>query len=351
VKIHYLRNNPGRTAIVDDKEYLFFSGYSYLGVEWNKRFRNYYMKGMKNLGMLFPSSRISNTRIGLYEQMERRLASKNMTEDAVLYSSGYLAGKAISSLLLDTKGKPKMFVAPSTHPAINCNLELPDKSFDQWSKALVEKLNNSSTRECIILGDSVNIMKGRINDFSFLSSIRPDIQVTCLIDNSHGAGIIGEDPFGFNVLLPQQLNIDCIYSYSLSKAYHIEGGIVCCSSKIAEELRARADYSGSTPINPSMVFAFMQGFHLYESQRKKLQENIAMLKELTNKMKFISNHDDLPIFILKKKDIAAKLFEQSIIISSFNYPLGTSRLVNRVVVNALHEESDLKYLVKCLGEI
>jgi 7-keto-8-aminopelargonate synthetase-like enzyme len=54
---------PGRTALIKGKEYLFFSGYSYLGMQQVPEFAALVKEGIDKYGWLFPSSRISNTRL------------------------------------------------------------------------------------------------------------------------------------------------------------------------------------------------------------------------------------------------------------------------------------------------
>src|SRR3954453_15264790 len=84
---------PGRTAFVNNEEHLFFSGYSYLGMQYVPEFVALLKEGIDKYGWLFPSSRISNTRLKLYEECEVLLSSVTGTEDTVLVSSGFTAGR------------------------------------------------------------------------------------------------------------------------------------------------------------------------------------------------------------------------------------------------------------------
>ncbi len=65
------KSTPGRTCMIDGKEFLFFSGYSYLGMNHVKKFKDFVKEGIDKYGILFPSSRISNTRLKLYEKFEK----------------------------------------------------------------------------------------------------------------------------------------------------------------------------------------------------------------------------------------------------------------------------------------
>ena len=58
---------PGRTVECNGKEYLFFSGTSYLGMNSNKEFSHYLMEGMNSYGTNYSSSRNSNFQLKIYE--------------------------------------------------------------------------------------------------------------------------------------------------------------------------------------------------------------------------------------------------------------------------------------------
>src|SRR5689334_11970032 len=84
---------PGRTAIINNEKYLFFSGYSYLGMQHVPEFIELVNAGIDKYGWMFPSSRISNTRLKLYEECEALLSSITGVEETVLVSSGFTAGR------------------------------------------------------------------------------------------------------------------------------------------------------------------------------------------------------------------------------------------------------------------
>ncbi len=116
-----LNQSPGRTAIIDGKEHLFFSGYSYLGMSHVIEFIELVKEGIDKYGVLFPSSRISNTQLGIFETMEAFLSQLTSQEETVIYSSGFLAGRAVVDALY--KIGAKCFAAPATHAAVGITAE------------------------------------------------------------------------------------------------------------------------------------------------------------------------------------------------------------------------------------
>src|SRR5207248_3332410 len=97
--MYILDSTPGRICMIKGKEYLFFSGYSYLGMNHIKEFRDLIKECIEQYGALYPSSRISNTRLAIYEEFEHYLSEMTGMEETVSFSSGYLAGETISNLL------------------------------------------------------------------------------------------------------------------------------------------------------------------------------------------------------------------------------------------------------------
>lgn len=338
-----LENTPGRKCIIDGKEFLFFSGYSYLGMNYVKEFRELVKEGIDKYGILFPSSRISNTSLKLYQKFEDTLSKLTGMKDSVSFSSGYLAGKTISDILSSHKN---ILVAPGTHPAINIVAAQKTNStnFNDWKNEVVDLINFSDENEFVLLSDSVDILKARVNNFSFVENIRPFKKIIFLIDDSHGMGILGKNGEGIISQLPAKKNVEYIISYSLSKAFNMEGGAVSCSKEWAKKLRHHPNYTGSTAINPALIHAFIKSKRLYAIQREKLKKNITWLKKYLPH--HILNHDsDLPIFICEDENAEEIFYKQGVIISSFGYPDPASKKINRVVINALHTKKDLQKLI------
>ena len=335
-------NTPGRKCIVDGKEFLFFSGYSYFGLNFVKEFTDLVKEGIDKYGILFPSSRISNTRLKLYQKFEDKLSKLIGMEDSVSFSSGYLAGKTIADILSSHKN---ILIAPGTHSAINITTAQRSNStnFNDWKNEVVDLINFSDEDEFVLLADSVDILKARVHNFSFLENIRPFKKIIFLIDDSHGIGILGKNGEGIISHLPKTENVEYIVCYSLSKAFNIEGGSVSCSKEFANTIRQHPNYTGSTAINPSLLYAFTKSEKLYAIQRKRLLQNIRFLKK--HLPLSILNHDfDIPVFICENENAAEQFYQQEIIISSFGYPDPSSKKINRIVINALHTKKDLKKL-------
>ncbi len=329
-----LDTTPGRTAMVNGKEYLFFSGYSYLGMNHVSQFVGLVKEGIDKYGLLHPSSRISNTTLDLFEAFETKLAEITSSETAVCFTSGFLAGRAVMEVLKHET----IFCAPAAHPAI-CDERNTDQTFGQWTEAVLSEIDKA-TGTPVLAFDSVNPLTAEVNDVSFLEKIEK--KIICIIDDSHGAGLIRNGK-GISARLPKKENIEYVITYSLSKAFNLVGGAVSCSDRFAKQLRSCSYYTASTSIAPAFAYAFVNGQHLYQQQRELLKRNIQLATRLTKYVPAPGNHE-LPVFILPGDVDENKLETEGIIISSFAYPDPKGKKIKRVVLSALHTEADLRKL-------
>ena len=341
----FLDNTPGRTCFINQKEYLFFSGYSYLGMNHVEEFTHTIKEGIDRYGILFPSSRNSNTRLQLFEKAEDYLSILTSRQESVLFSSGYLAGQTIADIL---SRYANIYIAPGTHPAICVpGRHVSTESFSEWTQNILEEINRHKDH-AVIIADSINIMEGIVNDFSFVKQIAPGIRIIFLVDDSHGIGILGDNGEGIISRLPHHDNIDYFISYSLSKAFGIPGGGISASAEICNLLRAHPNYTGSTSMSPAHVHAFTESRKLYLKQKKKLEQNIMRFASAIHRPGPLS---PLPVFVCDKEDAGELFFRKGVVISSFSYPYPSSHLVNRFIMNALHTDSDIDKLARIVEEI
>ncbi|KAA8485856.1 7-keto-8-aminopelargonate synthetase-like enzyme [Arcticibacter tournemirensis] len=339
--MHYLERTPGRTALSGGKEYLFFSGYNYLGINAVPGFARLLQEGICKYGWLCSSARVSNTRFNIYEECEALLSDITGSEDTVLFPSGFSAGRAAIQV-----NDGEFFNAPGSHPAILKNKAL-QTDYNEWCRWFLSKINDDGNYGIAgFAGDSVNPLRAVVNDFSFLEEVQKE--VTGIIDDSHGIGLIGDKGSGIHALLPAGALLEYIFTYSLSKAFGILGGAVSCSKEIAGRLRALPDYAAVTATLPAQMYAFVNGQEIYSEQREKLARNITYFSLCIKDIQGIQYHPELPMFILPEDMDEELLAGYGIIISSFAYPDPSGKKIKRLVLNALHTPRDLEYVAECL---
>jgi 8-amino-7-oxononanoate synthase len=345
MQVQYTNTTPTSKTSISGKEYLFFSGFSYLGLHALPAFKELLKQGIDEYGTTFISSRIANTRLHLYEELEHALAVLQQQQAAATFSSGFLASQAAVQYAA-TKGQ--LLYAPSAHPALWTGQPvIPKEDWATWAAATVEKINAHPDHSFVVVADSVNPLTSTINDFSWLQDVQQ--QVLVLIDDAHGIGVIGKEGNGIVQTLPQHPPVRYLLSASLAKAYSAQGGVISGHAADIAAIKKLPLFTGATPMMPANAWAFLQSFSLHQTQRKLLKEHISYFAALTGNIGYLHNPFQLPIFLLKDSaGIEKYLLEHDIMISSFGYPNPDSPPVNRIIVSAHHSEEELYILRKLL---
>lgn len=341
MQAQFTHTTPTGKTSISGKEYLFFSGFSYLGLHALPAFKELVKQGIDEYGTTFISSRISNTRLHLYDELEHALAVLQQQQAAATFSSGYLASQAAVQYAA-TKGQ--LLYAPSAHPALwTGQPSIPTEDWSVWSAATVEKINTHPDHSFVIVADSVNPLTSTINDFSWLQQLQR--QVLVLIDDAHGIGVIGAEGNGVIDTLPQHPPVHYLLSASLAKAYSAQGGVVSGHAADIAAIKRMPLFTGATPMAPANAWAFLQSFPLHRQQRTILQQRISYFASLIGNIRYLYNPFHLPVFLLRDSTgIEKYLLEHDIMISSFGYPNPDSPPVNRIIVSAQHSEEDLYIL-------
>jgi 8-amino-7-oxononanoate synthase len=339
-----LSQAPGRTTLINGKEHLFFSGYSYLGLGMNKNFTALVKKGIDQYGVVYPSSRISNTALDLYAKMEGQLAAFTSSEEAAVFSSGFLSARTAVDVV---SKEMNVYCFPHTHPSSSALPGIINISESlSWQQFLDER-KAANEFQFAVVADSINPTPGHINDFSFIASTPSLFSITLIIDDSHGIGWLGNAGKGIASTINLPPHFELLLNFSLSKSFHINGGAICGSRKWIAAVRRHVNYATSTPLMPSLAYACTEATALFDQQREKLLQNIEYLQKITTNYTFVAG-EGTPVFVVAKKGIAPYLLQNNVIISSFSYPHPESDPVNRVVVNALHLRSDLERLAQLI---
>jgi 7-keto-8-aminopelargonate synthetase-like enzyme len=333
-------STPGRTAQTVHGEWLFFSGYSYLGIQNEPNIIAEAEKAYSQYGWLYPSARISNTPLRLYEEAEAKLSQLTLLKETVLMGNGLVAGRAAISQI---KEGSKVLASTACHPAIDTGEKFKG-SFDEWTNYCLDEIHRGANDIPIyIVSDAVNPLTAEVYDFSFLQNVKKP--VTCIIDDSHGIGLLGNQGEGISSRLPRLPHIAYMITYSLSKALHLPGGAISCSNKSdAEALRKTIWYAASTPPAPAPLHVWLQHAETYANQRKVLRKNAEYLHQKIGHLPVVKWHPELPVFLLPTALDASFFQQHQILISSFSYPDPKGTPINRVVLSALHTNDDMDKL-------
>lgn len=337
---------PGRTAYVNGKEFLFFSGFAYLGMTSMPEFSQLILEGAQKYGAVFPSSRISNTRSGLYEEFEDRLSEFLGLQASASFSSGYMAAQAAATFA--SQGSHLLY-SPGCHPSLHVKgWDITSPNIRDWEQQFTTEVNREWNKFFTLVMESVNPLTGEVYDFSWLNKIKHPVRV--LIDDSHGIGILGDEGRGIVTYLPQKPNIRYLICYSLSKAFSCEGGAISGEESDIETIKKMPYFTAATGMSPAFIYAWIKGANLFSKQLAQMRKNVISFDKMMADIPFVHHDSKLPSYRILVALLYDYCLQYHILLSAFRYPSEKDPLMARIVLNALHTEEDLERLSDCIHE-
>jgi len=329
-------NLPDTKVTIDQKEYLYFSGTSYLGVASHPKFQQQLAKSITMWGTSYGSSRASNIKLSIYDKTESFLCSFLEVDDVITTSSGTLAGQLALQVLEQTTDA--FFYLPKTHPAIKHKKALPffmdDKITDEIKKH----------QKITILADAVPALEIQPFSFNFLDDIPKNIEITLLIDESHSIGILGKTGNGIVSQISKKENLKIVTVASLGKSFGVSGGYITGTKGFIAQIKTLDLFGGSAGMNPAFLDCFLASQEFYQTQLQKLKNNCQFVFNSLYKYPKINVSNNYPVFFVDDETIAIYLLNNNIIITSFQYP-SIHKIMNRIVINANHTKTQLDILI------
>lgn len=341
----FLETATNREIKVGDKQFLFFGGTAYLGLNRNPEFLDLYLEGLRRYGINNGTSRSNNVQLAVYRDAEEFAASYFNAPAALVVSSGFLAAQLV---IKHFSSWGELIYAPDSHPALWLG-EKPSvpSSFERWISETVRSINKSESAKFVVVSNTLDSLKPEYYDFSILENIHSDKEVILIVDDSHGLGVMGEKGKGSLLSMPVKPNINPIVVASMAKGLGVDGGLVLANKDTIDALKQDSMFLGASPPAPAAMYTFSKAEAIFQKEYEKLQNNCRFFEEETP-MEFTSIKG-LPVYYGDNTFLAESLLKESIIISSFPYPQKTDPTLNRIVISSAHTLDDISRLVKALA--
>lgn len=341
---------PSNKIILEGKEYHFFSGTSYLGMNQDEDFKKLLIEGMNRYGMSFGSSRNGNLQLDIYEQAETKLARWVGASKALTVSSGMLAGQVVAQYLKTQKST--FFYAPQSHSANfhEPNIELPNLSFEAWASTIRQQVLEKNAPHSVIVCNSLDALKLTPYHFDWTNELPQNQSITLIIDDSHGLGIRGKNGSGIFRQISVNPDIRLVVISSLHKAMGIAGGVIFSDNDFIESLRHTAFFASCSPIAPAYLYAYMNADEIYARNLLKLKSNIKYFNLFTTDNQLFNFQADYPVYYSLNDNLYDFLFKKGLFIYSFAYPIKIGKPNTRIVLSAWHEIEQIDFLLKMIAE-
>lgn len=346
-----IHQQPSKKIRLEEKDYHFFSGTSYLGMNQDNDFKQLLIEGIHQYGMSFGSSRNGNLQLAIYDEAENKMAAWVGAKKALTVSSGMLAGQLVATYLRTQQ--VTYFYAPQSHSANfhEPNLQLPALSFQEWTKQIAGQVKEESATHSVIVCNSTDGLRATAYDFDWMNNLPENQAITLIIDDSHGLGVTGKNGAGIFQNISVKPNIRFIVVSSLHKAMGIPGGVVFGDDSTIETLRHTAFFASCSPIAPAYLYAYVKADEIYQRNFEQLLSNIERFSsQLQSAQSLFSFQPAYPVFYTPHDGLYDYLFKNDIFIYSFAYPIKSGKPNTRIVISAWHDNEQIDLLAEKCNE-
>lgn len=360
-----ISSRPGAVVQLEGQTVINFASNDYLGLASDRAVIASAVIATEKFGTGSTGSRLLSGHRQLHRELEKAIASLKQTEDALVFSSGYLANLgAIASLV----GKRDLILCDRyNHSSLKNGAILSGATIIDYEHCNLTELANhlkdhrEKYRRCLIITDTVFSMDGDLCPLPEILNLAEKFHSMVLVDEAHATGVLGKNGAGcvehFNCNKHNLIQIG-----TLSKALGSLGGYVAGSSTLIDFLRNRAPTwiytTGLSPADTAAALAAIKIVQEEPERRAQLWQNIETLKQLIYQQ--LPNLKLLPtesaILCLQLKDAATaltaakKLKEAGIFAPAIRPPtVPTSRI--RISLMATHETFQLEKLVAALKSL
>ena len=305
-------------------------------------------------------SRLVTGSTRLHSELEHEIAAWKGTEDAVLFSSGYLANLGTIQALVG-RGDA-VFSDALNHASIidGCRLSRADVHIyahadaDALDAALTDARGTRGTRgRALVITDGVFSMDGDAARLRELCEVAEAHHAMVMVDDAHGCGVIGPDGRGTAAAQGVEARVQ-VQLGTLSKAFGAAGGYVAGSAELCEWLRNRArTFVFDTAPSPAVVGAALAGIRVARAEPQRRERATALAQRLAGALRLPSPAAAVVPLQFGAPDAAlaaqAALEAAGLLVTAIRPPTvpeGTSRL--RFALTAAHDDRDVDRAVDAL---
>ncbi|AFY35278.1 8-amino-7-oxononanoate synthase [Calothrix sp. PCC 7507] len=356
---------PGATVLLAGQEVINFASNDYLGLAGDERLIQAGMASLQKFGTGSTGSRLLSGHRELHRELEKAIAALKQTEDAIVFSSGYLANLGAIAALV---GKRDLILSDQyNHSSLKNGAILSGAAIVEYPHGDVAALKiqlsqqRQNYRRCLIITDSVFSMDGDLCPLPTLLSLADEFSCMLLVDEAHATGVMGKTGAGcvehFGLTGKQLIQVG-----TLSKALGSLGGYVVGSATLIDFLRNRAPTwiytTALSPADTAVALAAIKIVQQEPQRRTQLWGNVDYFKKLMQahlpKLKLLPSESPIVCFQLPSATaalITSKHLTTSAIFAPAIRPptVPTSRI--RISMMATHEPRHIEKLVAALIKI
>lgn len=362
--------NPcGPEMVLEGRTFVAFASNDYLGLANDPALKTGAIAAIEAWGVGAGASQLVSGRLGIFDELEQRLAEFAQREAALFFPSGFQANLGVLTALADRHDV--IFADRVNHASLIDGALLSRAQHVRYQHTDVDDLKHKldstpvaagGTR--LIVTDSVFSMDGDEAPLARLLELAERYDAWLIVDDAHGLGVLGPQGRGSiaDAGLPPHPNL--IMIGTLGKAAGVSGAFVTGQHNVIEWLIQRArSYiytTGPSPMVAGALLASIERIRQGDALRMRLQKNIAQLREgiadLNLPFKLLPSRTGIQALVIGDNAHTLKM-SQHLLAQGYWVPAirpptvapGSARL--RISLSAAHTTAHIVGLLNALGQI
>jgi 8-amino-7-oxononanoate synthase len=235
-----LEGPAGPVVEMEGAERIMLGSNNYLGLTGDPRVAEGARDALARYGTGLTGSRLLNGTIDLHLELEAEIAAWMGTEDAIVFTTGHQANLGTLGTLL---GPGDTVIADSAdHASILDGCLLSRAKLRPFRHGRLDKLEKMLQRGAedgggvLVVVDGVFSMEGDVADLPRITQLARAHGARLMVDEAHGAGVLGARGAGASELLGVEGEVD-LRMGTFSKSLASCGGFIAGSAEVIEYLR------------------------------------------------------------------------------------------------------------------
>jgi len=355
--------NHSQRSLPSHPPSLSFSDNDYLGLSRHPSVLQSATKAIQDFGTSARAARLLAGSSPIHRQLEESLASWKSTEQALLFSAGYLTPLGVIPALLGPQDT--VVLERNAHSCLFDGAKLSGariRVFHRQDTNELQKVLSSTTQlhpsgKILLVVESLHSMDGDWTPLLEIIQLKNQFGAWLLLDEAHANGICGPAGAGLAAQLHCTHQIE-IQMGTLGKTLGSSGGFVAASQRIIDHLLNEArTFLFGTALAPTAAAAALASLEIVRSTkgdtlRQTLQQNIAQFTATYPSPLFG------PIHLIACRTNSAALTASTslrnlgIDVPAIRYPTvpeGTARL--RLSLSSRHTQKDIQNLTSALSSL
>ena len=234
---------PGPVALMEGRERITLGSNNYLGLTSDPRVKQAAREALEHYGTGLTGSRFMNGTTPLHLQLERELADWMGSEDALVYTTGYLANTGAIGTLLDPGDT--VICDSGDHASILDAVSLSRARVRPFRHNRLDKLETMLSRAesdgggVLVVVDGLFSMEGDLAPLPDVAALCREHGARLMVDEAHGVGVLGARGAGAAELFGCEDEID-LRMGTFSKSLASCGGFIAGPADVIDFLRVQS---------------------------------------------------------------------------------------------------------------